>query len=354
MNEKSLDVLRQYDLNVYRVNRGRGGMILNTDIGIKLFLECIRPDKYYEREDVLTRAVSEKGFHKIDTYLRNTQGGLVSSDDDGKRYVLKDWFDGRECNVKDVSDICSAVNVLARLHNALNGVAGEWVAESQICMLEAESSAGVEQTTAQFTDRVIRQTNETEMRNTYARHMKELKLASNYLKNKKRKSEFEQIAYKNIGSFYEEAVSAVAMLNDHQFDERFGDAKKTGELCHGSYNYHNVLFGGGAAAVTNFDKYKNECQISDLYQFMRKILEKYDWDIQIAYKMMDEYDKVKSIDDTDLELLASMFAFPEKFWKVINYYFNSSKAWIPPKSIEKLSTVVRQNGKRQEFLSTVM
>ena len=64
---------------------------------------------------------------------------------------------------------------------------------------------------------------------------------------------------------------------------------------------------------------------------MRKILEKYDWDIQTAYKMMEEYDKIKPVSDTERALLAALFAFPEKFWKVMNYYFNSNKAWIPPK-----------------------
>lgn len=346
MNEKSLDVLRQYDLNVYRVARGRGGMVLNTDNGIKLFLECARPDKYYEREDLLTQAVADNGFKGIDTYIRNTQGSLVTPDDEGRRFVLKDWFDGRECNVKDLSDISNAVKTLGKLHTIMTGVSGDMMGQSQVIMLEAGSE--------QCHDPQIQAPQMTEMRNTYIRHMKELKLAWNYLRNKKRRSEFEQIAYRNIGSFYEEAVNAVDKLNNPILDERFEDAKKSGELCHGSYNYHNILFGSGVTAVTNFDKYKNECQISDLYQFMRKILEKYDWDIQVAYKMMDEYDKVKPITDTDLEMLGALFAFPEKFWKVINYYFNGSKSWIPPKSIEKLSMVVEQNDKRKEFLATVM
>ena len=123
---------------------------------------------------------------------------------------------------------------------------------------------------------------------------------------------------------------------------------------HGSYNYHNIIFSNGNTAVTNFDKYKNECQISDLYQFMRKILEKYDWDIQTAYKMMEEYDKIKPVSDTERALLAALFAFPEKFWKVMNYYFNSNKAWIPPKTKEKLEKVVQQNEKRQKFLETLL
>lgn len=38
----------------------------------------------------------------------------------------------------------------------------------------------------------------------------------------------------------------------------------------------------------------------------------------------------------------------------MNYYFNSNKAWIPPKTKEKLEKVVQQNEKRQKFLETLL
>lgn len=41
MNEKSLDVLKQYDIDVYKTMRGRGGMLLFTNQGVKLFLSVI-------------------------------------------------------------------------------------------------------------------------------------------------------------------------------------------------------------------------------------------------------------------------------------------------------------------------
>lgn len=311
-------------------------MILFTDMGIKLFLECARNNKYYEREALITSMVSENGFERVDTYIYNSNNELVTQDEDGKRYIVKNWFDGKECNVRDIEDICTAVRTLANLHIVLQNVSYQLLKEEKLCILEPGDSA------------------ETELRDTYTRHMKELKLTGNYLKNKKRKSEFEQTAYKNIGGFYKEAVEAAGRLCAARFDARFLDAKKTGELCHGSYNYHNILFDGRAAAVTNFDHCKNECQVSDLYQFMRKILEKYDWDIETAYKMIDEYNKVRTISEIDMAMLGALFAFPEKFWKVMNYYFNSSKAWIPPKTKEKLEKVVQQNDKRIKFLETIL
>lgn len=331
MNEKSLEVLKQYDFCTNHVIRGRGGMILHTDCGTKLFLECVKSDTYYARENNITEQIAENGFANIDTYVKNINGEILTADEDGRRYCVKKWFDGKECNVRDLNDICMAVKTLAQLHLVL-----EKVSKKNLNVL--------------FTDNE----EETGLRQVYLKHMKELKLTGNYLKNKKRKSEFEQLAYKNIGSFFLEAEKAVGILNDIRFRERLVYAKKTGEICHGSYNYHNIMFDGGSAAVTNFDKYKNECQISDLYQFMRKILEKYDWDIQTAYKMLEEYDRIKTISDTDRAMIAALFAFPEKFWKVMNYYFNSNKAWIPPKTKEKLEKVVEQNEKRKKFLETIL
>lgn len=331
MNEKSLDVLCNYDIEVFNVSRGRGGMILTTDIGTVLFLECIHPDKYYEKENCITRAVADNGFMRVDTYINNKMGELITCDTDGRRYVVKNWFDGRECNIKDVSDLCAAVRTLAQLHIALDEASAYLNGEEQSIVTEKEN----------------------DLRDTYLRHARELKMASNYLKNKKNRVEFELLAYRNIISFYDEAMDAVKRLNDDAINERFERARKHKELCHGSYNYHNVILSGSSVSVTNFDKVRNECQVWDLYQFMRKVLEKYDWDIHTAYKLIDEYDKVKKISDSDLKLLGALFCFPEKFWKVINHYFNMNKAWIPPKSIEKLKIVIEQNYKRKEFIKTL-
>lgn len=357
MNEKSLDVLKQYNLNVYKAGRGRGGMILNTDCGTKLFLECSKCDRYYEREDTITQAVAENGFGIIDTYIRNSDGNLVSQDEEGRRYVIKDWFDGRECNVGDITDLCFSVNALGRLHNTFKSVAKEYSPGTvEVFTLAAENNSELQadkDSDAIKSGNIFKNGSSSMVRDTYLRHMRELKSASNYLRSKKNKSDFEQLAFKNIRAFYDEAKHAVSLINDERFDERFKDAQDSGELIHGSYNYHNILFSDKCVAITNFDKCKNECQIYDLYQFMRKILEKYNWDIQLGYKLIDEYDKVKPIDDTDLNLLSALFEFPFKFWKIINYYYNSSKSWIPPKSIEKLKLTIDQNDKRRKFIETI-
>ena len=59
------------------------------------------------------------------------------------------------------------------------------------------------------------------------------------------------------------------------------------------YNQHNVWMleprEEKKIAVTNFDGWNYDVQIADLYQFMRKILEKHDWDFEIGKNMLNKY-----------------------------------------------------------------
>ena len=69
--------------------------------------------------------------------------------------------------------------------------------------------------------------------------------------------------------------------------------------------------------------------------------------------MLREYDKVNALSSGDIKILGAMFAYPEKFWKILNYYFNANKAWIPNKNMEKLKLAVKQNRMRREFVRTL-
>lgn len=331
MNEKSLEVLNQYDMKVHRTARGRGGIIVTTDRGDKLLLECVRQDKYYEREDCITGAVRDCGFENVDTYVRNADGKLISElAEDGRKYVVKDMYQGSECNVKNVKDISRAVDAMARLHEALHSASPVIASAENTFILARGNIADV-----------------------MVRHAREMKMASNYLRTKKKKSEYEMSIYRNIGEYYEEAMHAVELTGEEEVRRGISRADETGELIHGSFSYHNVVLASQHTAVTNLEKCRIDTQMWDLYQFMRKILEKNGWDIAMAYMMINEYDKRKTISDEEVRILAVLFAFPEKFWKITNHYYNMNKAWVPPKSIEKLEECVRQNGKRREFLATI-
>ena len=58
--------------------------------------------------------------------------------------------------------------------------------------------------------------------------------------------------------------------------------------------------------MTNFGHFSFDVQISDLYCFMRKILEKYNWDVFLARRMLEQYDKIRPISSEEWKTCKSV------------------------------------------------
>ena len=98
----------------------------------------------------------------------------------------------------------------------------------------------------------------------------------------------------------------------------------------------------GKTAVTNFGHWSFDVQMVDLYHFMRKILEKYNWDLTLAKEMLWAYHRQRRISKEEWENLRIRFTYPEKYWKLANYYYSHNKAWISEKNNEKLMLLISQ------------
>ena len=327
MNEKALSVIGQYGLEVRKSVRTRGGIAVLTDDGYKLLYECTRSDSYYERENMITAGIKRTGFEYIDTYLMTAEGTLFSQDAQGRKYILKDWFDAQECDIRNETHVAMAAGTLAVLHGHMMNM--------DKCEHE------------------LKYNNATDMRMKFDKHTKEMRMVGNYLKGKKNKNEFEMLMRRSLMTFHEEALIAAQELEEMDYGSRIEKARTSYEMCHGSYNYHNVLFTDRGCAVTGFEHCCVDCQINDLYQFMRKLLEKNGWDARAGHSVIEAYSEVRPVSDDDMKLLRINFLYPEKFWKVINFYNNSNKSWIPRKSIEKLEGVLAQNDARRAFIETL-
>ena len=88
----------------------------------------------------------------------------------------------------------------------------------------------------------------------------------------------------------------------------------------------------------------------DLYLFLRKLLEKTNWSVPLARGLLDVYGRISPLSAVDFLQLYYRFAYPEKFWKIVNFYYNSRKVWIPGRHMEKLERLLIQQGVKKAFL----
>lgn len=320
MNDKYEEVLKQYALQVRGVRRGRGAWIYETDQGMKSLKEYQGTLKRLEFEDqVLCQLQGFTGL-KTDQYIRNREGSLVSTSEDGTRFVLKDWYGGRECSLKDGKEVCEALSSIARLHERLRKieVLKEWNMGSILPRLAVEDME---------------------------RHNRELKRARGFIRGKRKKSDFELCVMKSFNAFFEQASEAA---------QGIAGLWKSGEeprlLCHGDLDQHHVLMGSGYVAVIEYNRMHLGLQMEDLYRFMRKAMEKHGWSLSLGMDMLNAYEKVLPLGEKERKCLYYLFLYPEKYWKQINYYFNANKAWIPARNMDKIIGLEAQEESRRGFL----
>ena len=324
MNDNYVDVMEQYEGETLEIRRGRGAWICERSDGVKLLKEYRGSLKRLEFEESILRELKEQGICSVDQYVRNKEGELITAGEDGTKYILKDWFLDRECNLKENREILTAVTWIARLHRALRQVV--WQKEWDLgSMLPPKLSAEMQ------------------------RHTREMKRVRTFVSGKRKKSEFELCVMENFSEFYEQALEAqngLASLEEKQDENRLF-------LCHGDLNQHHVLMGAGEVAVIEFNQMHRGKQMADLYHFMRKVMEKHGWDEQLGMAMTEGYNQVLPMDEEDRACLYYLFLYPEKYWKQLNYYYNANKAWTPAKNVEKLRSLKDQQKARGRFLEKI-
>ncbi len=331
MSERSTSVLEQYDFQVIRSVRGRGAMLCDTDKGLVLLKEYDGSLLRLSIEDEILRGLKNTG-RNVDGYIKNKTNQILSIDTDGTKYIVKNWFESKECDVRNTSEILLAVGELARLHAAMREVSKG---------LSVECRQGLSRFMA------------PSLKNTMQKHQRLLKKVRTYMRTKQKKNEFELQTLKSFEEFFEQGEQSLTLLEQSGYEELKVQADREQQLCHGNYNQHNILIEGKQIAVVNFDKLSVDLQLTDLYLFMRKIQEKHNWDIRLCKMMLSEYEKYLALSSEEKQVLKLLFLYPEKFFKLVNHYYNNNKAWIPQKDLEKLGTVIKQNQAKKECLQKI-
>ena len=332
MNDKATSVLEQYDMTINRTFKGRGTIICDTEKGMRVLKEY---KGRTEKLELLLQLQSRLGDNlRTATLIRNKEGGLYVRDIDNSIYILEEQVEGKECSYKSEEDIVKACSAMAKLHLKF--------------MLPA-SHVAAQEGVGQYNMPVFFYANEME------KHTIECKRVRNYLRKLKNKSDFERALLKEYDYFLDRAVAVTKRAKEESEAEYEAYVHSNGMYCHGDYQYHNVIFGKGSGGaytgIINLEHFAHDIGARDFYLLFRKISEKSDWSIEMAQNMLDAYQNRRAFPPIEWRSLCLRLEYPEKFWKIINFYYNSRKSWMPNRNYEKLEGLVRQEKNKEKLLN---
>ena len=320
MNDRAVSLLEQYELEVMHTRKGRGAILCETDRGLLIFKEYGGSPEHLGVQDALLKKLSESGRVEAESLIPTKEGELYVKDNDGVRYILKTYRDGRECNIRERAECLEAMNVLARLHFCTQ----EGLPETDIPAFSMERE--------------------------YEKRNRELKKIRKYLRGRSQKTWFEIALLGCFDQFYDQALEAQEGWESYHRASEDGNATS---LCHGDYQYHNLILDQKNWFLINFERCVKDDPVRDLHLILRKILEKTDWNISFGEELLKAYENYRPLPAISRIDLYYRLSYPEKFWKIANFYYNSGKAWIPGRNMEKLDKLLGQEEMKREFLDKI-
>lgn len=326
MNDKSVYVLEQYDIEVKKILKGRGALIIDTDKGFFRFFEYKGTLSHLIYEEELLNYIAASGFSNVNSIIKNKENVLFSADTAGIKYILTRHFSGSECDVRNRHDVIQAVKTLAELHN-----------------ITSHAELG----NTEYIPVLSSSLDEIKKHNT------ELKRIRSYIRGKTRKTEFEYDVLAHFNEFYELAQKAEQELLASGYDAEHKQAVSSCSICHGNYSYHNIIHcQENNMAVINYEHSGRGMLIRDLYFFLRKVMEKHDWNQALGLELLESYDKARTLSEQERKILKILLGYPEKFWKVLNHYYNGNKAYLPDQMKDKMQKVYIQQKNKSKFVAS--
>lgn len=310
-------LLEKYPLTVKSFAKGRECFLCDTDKGVVALHEY---HGSLERASFLAQMLvhlKENGLI-VECIIPDVQGDILVADEEERRFLLTEYYQGAECDVKKEEHMVEAVKKLAELHRISKNF-GQEIPD----LIQRNSNPVIE---------------------LYEKHNRELRQIKNYIRSRKKKNEFEALFVKEYDSFYQKAQVVLDRLKSLELtQESYG-------FCHGDYNHHSIVFSKQGIALVGLEHFTYDLQIKDLANFIRKMMEKNEWDAGLGRLLMESYERERPLMQQERECLYLLLSYPEKFWKLANHYNNARKSWLSERDVLKIKSVILQEGEKENFL----
>jgi len=302
--------------------------MLETEQGLKLLKEFTGSKSKLSLEQRLLGCLEMQKVCKTDRVVQNLEGEPVSVGEYEISWILKNWPPGKECDTRNEEELLRSMETLGRIHRTARGI---WKLEGE----ELQRMLGPDRCTE------------------FEKHNRELKRVQTFIRAKRKKGSFELLFLKYAEKFLQEGREALSLLQASGYGELLKRARQQEHICHGEYSHHNILIHRQEIAVVNFQHCEINVQMNDICLFLRKIMEKQNWNEALARRMLEAYERENPLSEEERQYLAVCLHYPEKVWKLAHHYYHTNKAWVPEKSTEKLELFLEQEEKRRRMIENI-
>lgn len=318
------EIADRFNLEIKYIVPYKDIFILNTSLGKKVLKKTDMIPSRIRYVHGAKEYLYSNNFKNLDRYLCTADGEPFFSVESDV-YTVADFIEGSECNFENREDMVKASKLLAYLHKCSKG------------FVPPPNSSPKDEL--------------GKLPQYFSKRLDEIKKLKKVAK--KGRSKFDYLFMDNVDYFYNTGEDAIEKINNSKYQDIVSMAKREGGFCHHDYMHNNIICCDTNTFVINFDFCCEELKVYDLANLLRRKMRKCDWDIKEAKIIMDEYRSIENISIDEFTVMKLILQFPQKFWRVINKYYNSRRSWSEKSYAMKLQEVIDEVEHHQRFLDRI-
>ena len=168
------------------------------------------------------------------------------------------------------------------------------------------------------------------------------------VRKKNNKNSFDLLYLKSM-EFYKEIGKKA--LKKSEYMQLCEIAENEKSFCHHDFTYHNIILDEiNNCNVIDFDYCKREVRTFDMSNFMIKVLKRVDWDINFANAIIESYNEVSPLLDSEYKVLYAYLQFPQRYWRLANRYYYNEVNWGQNTFGNKIESIINEQEAMLKFL----
>lgn len=323
MSDLQKEISQEYDFSVKSIVPYKDFFIIDSSKGKKV----LRKLNFSQERILFIHGAKEhlfkNNFCNIDRFICNKKG-LPYVNINGSNYAITELIKGRECDFEKREDVIKASIALAQMHNCSRGYdpPKESLIKDDLGKLPSQ----------------------------FSKRLEEIKRAKKIAQ--KEKGNLDYLILQYIDYFYNLGEEAINLINKSKYNELVEKARKERLFCHHDYTHSNIIIDDNETSIINFNLCCFELKVYDLANLLRRKMRKCNWDIKEAKVIIDAYRTVETISEEEFFVMKIMLQFPQKFWRVVNKYYNSRRCWRDRNFERKFKEVIDEIKYHKKFIDT--
>ncbi|MBP5427338.1 MAG: CotS family spore coat protein [Clostridiales bacterium] len=321
MKEIAEKLKSNFNIEISNISSFRDNYIVLNNTGRMLLKkQVISPERVRFIHNAKQHLISNN-FKYVDEFMLTTNNDpfIILNNN---LYTLTNILDGQEMNFDNPTDVEKSTQLLADFHI---------------------SSRGFFKSPSVFNKDEL-----GKLPSVYQKRLDEIKRAKKNAHLGKTKFDYLLLDY--IDYFYNLGKEVIEKLSKSRYMDLVSMTQKEGSFCHHEFTHNNIVNKSGTYFLINFEYCCYELKIYDLCNLIKRKLRKCNWDINEAQKILDCYRKKVPLSYDELYVMKLMLMFPQKFWRVINTYYNSKKNLSDSIYLSKLNNVIDEIRPIETFL----